>query len=74
MSNMNIISKKTVKTIIDSVMNDFFISIKDINILFPKDFIGHYEDLMLKRERLANKLKIKFILPFMPLNYYDKNN
>jgi hypothetical protein len=50
-------------------MEDFFgLTSNDIEFLFPKKFIGYYEDLNLKRERLANKLKIKFILPFMPVN------
>lgn len=65
MSKVGLISSNVANNIIDHTMSDELPQMP-IKNQFPLNFIGKYEDLNIKRERLANKLKTKFIIPFMP--------
>lgn len=69
LSNTGVIDKDKSSNIINMTMN--FKLDTNIEKLFPLNFIGQYEDLMLRRERLANKLKIKYIVPYMPYLHAD---
>lgn len=59
-------------SIINRIINDY-ISLRskihtiDINILFSDTYIGYYEDIALTKLRIAARLKIKYIPPYMPL-------
>lgn len=68
MINAGYIPKES--NIVDRLIEDFVIinntKITDLKLLFPITYIGYLEDVLLIRERLAVKLKVKFIAPYIP--------
>lgn len=74
MKNGNL-SKDIAMPIVRGIINEYK-DIKNtmidmtINDIFSFKYIGYIEDVDLKKLRIANKLKIKYIQPYMP---YEKN-
>lgn len=70
MLNTNYINKSDFDNIINKLIIDYQIlneiKIRNIKLLFPTNYIGFLEDVLLIKERVANKLKIKYIPPYMP--------
>lgn len=73
LTQINVISKDNMNKIIYSLLSEFrtihMLNITDTTLLFSYYYIGFYEDQMLKKERLTQKLKIKYIEPYMPYKF-----
>jgi len=70
-TKLNIIDTNKSNIIINNNIRDYSV-IHDIShpvkILFPLTYNGFFEDIILNKERIANRLKIKYIPPYIPHN------
>lgn len=68
LTNIGILSNTDylVSKLIDELLEMHSIKNNEISIIFPIDYIGKLEDTILIKERIANKLKVNYIPPYIP--------